>query len=276
MSTCLFVGGFKHGALEELSAPLYGKFVYEFPVQVQTKWQDTNTSVQYYQVVYLPLGTWSGHYGPIEVFQESTCGFVAVEASSNMALEIYKKNPKSIYVLSKSEMADICYALVDSEELPGAEGYKLQGGLFVPPGVEPPSTWKSQKESSPLTMATLNEILKKAYEEPLKYFIEKEQAVLAHIKAHEQYAKTKLYNENQLAWLNAGRRDATRGNLCFWCTEELIGPGMGMHNDFIVPKGKGSRVRKLACGNCGVGKFNRKGERIGDWEKRGSHEAESI
>jgi uncharacterized protein with PIN domain len=105
-------------------------------------------------------------------------------------------------------------------------------------------------KESKLTLDKLNELLQKAYLQPT-----------IHQLIHEQHILSDRYN-----WLNAGLREARRERLCYWCAEEIIGPGFGKVNDLLVPKGSGKRVRSLVCGNCGRGKFNRRGERIGDWK----------
>jgi len=268
MPTLLFVGGFKHGVLEQTAIPVTQKFVYEFPKSPNNV---TGPEV-FYQVVYLPIGTWYSHYGAIEVYAESTTHFVSKEVSNAMLYFIHE-DPQAVYVLDVNHAKDSSICLLDANAKMFA-GYGLtDSGILVPQGVLPPADYMG-KVAHPLSVATLNETLKKTYSDIIKQQMVDKFEILKYMEynspalqsyEYTQAGKWTVVDNDRRAWLNAGLRDYNRVNLCFWCAEELVGPGAGMQNDFIVPKGRGSRVRKLVCGNCGRGKFNRKGERVGDW-----------
>ena len=268
MDHALFLGGFKHGVLEQLPDTSSLWHVYEFPVQTPIKlehWDDSSTVVEWTTVQYKHEGVWNSEYGYVHVYIESNSHFIATKLPGTMVELLTKMKPALIYVLGADLTKDEMYVMVETELAEIVMGEIHPNSPFKNWPVPPPQGLLiadiELKPEPTVTIAGINALLKNVYAEQMKAQMSFPPEWL--FKAWENRSS------DEVAWLNAGFRDATRDKLCYGCAEEIVGPGFGKVNDLLVPKGKGSRVRKLVCSNCGRGKFNRRGQRIGDWPKTG-------
>jgi hypothetical protein len=113
-------------------------------------------------------------------------------------------------------------------------------------------------------------VMKKAYFDMLysgAITVEKVQELLGIPENADSVGDSIRISVDEKAWMRGGHRGILYlpRYLCYWCVEELVGPGMGKVNDFCLPPKTGKPKRKLTCSWCGKGTFNRKGERIGAW-----------
>lgn len=279
MEHALFIGGFKHGALEAILDTSSPKLYYQFPAPNKVTWYlpGPNEYIEdFYTIEYKHEGIWNGHYGYVHVYIESTSKYVSMILPGVMAQSLASLGTEHFFILETNPVKDEYATLVKLETakmlaakfgqpvLP--HGFIIPDGEFVPPNLWTPVTYKKYEDplpsKKPVTIAGISEMLKQAYADQ----IQAQMVAPSWVYESLSMEKSRPLAKHE-AWLNAGMRDAKRTQLCYECAKEIVGFDFAIVNDLKVPKGKGKRVRKLVCGNCGRGKFNRRGQRIGDWPK---------